>query len=163
MFAFLRSLNAGEIKFAERFVNDFISKVPENERHNTLSFANASLEFSKKNFNASLKYLSVPAYNNLSEKLFANRLYLQIYYELGLNEAFFYTADSFKHLIEYESSFNKESKQTRLNFINFAVKLFRLKIKETDTPANELKREIMGSKILGSKWLIEKLYETEKG
>lgn len=162
MYAFLRALNAGEIHFAEQFVKDFISKVSKNERSNTSCFANASLEFSKKNFNASLKFLSVPAYNNLSEKLFANRLYLQIYYELGLNEPFFYTADSFKHLIEYESSFNTESKQTRLNFINFAVKLFRLKYKEIEISVKELKREIMASKVMGSKWLLEKLSEAEK-
>ncbi len=162
MYAFLRTLSAWEIHFAEQFVNNYISKVPEKERPNTLSFANAAILVHKRDFKTALKYLSVPTYNNFSEKLFVNRLYLQIYYELSLSEPFFYTADSFKHLIIYESSFNKDSKKIRLNFINFAVKLFRLKIKETDIPLEQIKREIMSSKTSGCNWVLEKVKELEK-
>ncbi len=161
MYAFITSLRAGEVRFAEDLIKNHKDKIPEKERHNIINHAYAELSIKNKDFKSALKLLSVQKYNNVAEKLRANHMYIKIYYELGLSEEFFYNVDSFKHLIKNESSLNKEIKTIREKFIKYTVILFRLKLNEIDIPIDELKIDIMRSKILGNKWLLEKVNELE--
>ena len=162
MYAFITSVRAGEIKFAEKFLNDYKSKIHHKERENVINHANAELAFEKGDFNAALKYLSVPKYNNIGEKLRANQMYIKIYYELQLSEPFFYSVDSYRHYIKDEASLSQEVKVLRENFISFTSRLFKIRINETSTTIKQLKKEIMNSKILGGKWLLSKVAELEK-
>jgi hypothetical protein len=161
MFAFLSALRAGDIAYAEKFLNDCKSKINRREQENVVNHALAELALEKKDFNAALKYLSVPKYNNVAEKLRANQMYIKIYFELKQSEQLFYTADSFMHLIRDEASLSKEIKVIRENFVKFTLQVYRYSLGETKKTLLEIRKDIMNTKILGNKWLLRKLDELE--
>lgn len=161
MYACIAALRAGEIAYAETFIENYKDSLPPEIRNNILNHAYAELEIERKNFERALELLVLTKYTNVAEKLRANHMYIKIYYELGMSEQFFYNIDSFRRLIKNEPSINRETKQIRENFIKFAVILFKVKLKETATLPDEIKNEIMSSKIMGHKWLIEKISEFE--
>lgn len=162
IYAVISSLRAGKLTFAEKLINDYSKMLPAGVSANVLDHAKAELEIEKGNYEKALKFLAVSRYNNIAEKLRANHMYVKIYYELGLSEQFFYSVDSFRHLIKNESSLNAGVKRIRENFIKFTVKLFRVKLKETANTASEVKKEIIKTQVTGSKWLLDKVKELEK-
>ncbi len=117
----------------------------------------------RKDYQTALKLLSLPKYNSINEKLRANHMYIKIYFETGAIEEFFYQVNSFQQIMRNVTSLSKETGIIpRNNFIKFTTKLFKLKLNELDTTLDELKMEIMKSKLLGNKWLLEKVCELEK-
>jgi len=160
MYAFLSAVRVGEISYAEKMIEKYGKMLPDDERSNILNHAGAELALVKRDYQTALKLLSLPKYNSLNEKLRANHMYIKIYYETGNNDQFFYQVSSFNQLMRNVTSLSKETGIIpRTNFIKFTTKLFKLRLNEIDTPIDELKREIMNSKILGNKWLLEKVDE----
>jgi len=159
IYAVIASLRAGKMKFAGELMSDYAKLLPPGDSDNVLEHAYAEIEIEKGNYSKALKHLAVSKYNNIAEKLRANHMYLKIYYEQGLSEQFFYSIDSFKHLIKNELSLSKGVKQLRENFIKYAVKLFRIKLSESAEDPGTVKREILKTPIMGNKWLLKKADE----
>jgi len=162
MYACITALRAGETAYAEEFIEKYKDSLPAELKDNILTHAYAELEIERKNYEKALEHLALTKYSNVAEKLRANHMYIKIYYELEMSELFFYNVDSFKRLIRNEPSINRETKLLRENFIKFAVILFKLKLKENNSSPDEIKNEIMSSRIMGHKWLIEKINELER-
>jgi len=159
IYAVITSLRAGKMKFAVELMSDYAKLLPPGDSDNVLEHAFAEIEIEKGNYSKALKHLAVSKYNNIAEKLRANHMYLKIYYEQGLSEQFFYSIDSFKHLIKNELSLSKGVKQLRENFIKYAVKLFRIKLNESAEDPGAVKKEILKTPIMGNKWLLKKANE----
>lgn len=160
MYAFLSAVRVGETGYAEEMIEKYGKMIPADERSNILNHAGAELALVRKDYQKALKLLAVPKYSSINEKLRANHMYIKIYYETGDSEQFFYQVNSFNQLIRNITSLSRETGIIpRTNFIKFTTKLFKLRLNEIDTPIDELKREIMNSKILGNKWLLEKVDE----
>ncbi|MBE2217441.1 MAG: hypothetical protein IAE90_04505 [Ignavibacteria bacterium] len=159
IYAVITSLRAGKMKFAGELLSDYAKLLPPGDSDNVLEHAFAEIEIEKGNYNKALKHLAVSKYNNIAEKLRAKHMYLKIYYEQGLSEQFFYSIDSFKHLIKNEVSLSKGTKQLRENFIKYAVKLFRIKLNESAEDPGAVKKEILKTPIMGNKWLLKKADE----
>jgi len=162
MYAFLTAIKAGEIKFAEKFIEKYKDMVPENERSNVVNHARAELEFVKENFEKALEYLSIPKYNNISEKLRANNMYLRIYYELERSDQFFYQIDSFKHFLKNVKSLSSNLIKVRQNFVKYILILYKIKLGEMETDFEVLKKEIAGSQLVNYKWIMKKLNKLEE-
>ncbi len=161
MYAFLTAIKANEIVFAEKFLEKYKDLIPENERFNVVNHASAELELIKKNYEKALEYLNIPKYNNVSEKLRANNMYLRIYYELGRSDQFFYQIDSFKHLLKNVRSLSSNLIKVRQNFVKYIYILYKNKLGEMKTDLSVLKIEINNSQLLYSKWIMKKLDELE--
>ncbi len=162
MYAFLTATKAGEVKFAEDFIKKYGNMIPESERYNAVNHAYAELEMIKKNYEKSLEYLALPRYNNLSEKMRANNMYLRLYYELGRSEQFFYSVDSFKHMLERETSLSSSTKRVRVNFVKYVSALYRIRLGETKTDISRLRKKIENTETFYNKWLLEKISELEE-
>ncbi len=162
MYYCIAALRAGETDSAEKFIENYKGKLPAEIKDNILNHAYAELEIERKNFEKALELLALTKYTNVAEKLRANHMYIKIYYELEMSELFFYNIESFKRLIKNEPSISRETKQIRENFIKYAAMLFKVKLNETDSSPDEIKNEIMSSKVMGHKWLIEKINELER-
>ncbi|MBK8553972.1 MAG: hypothetical protein IPL53_24170 [Ignavibacteria bacterium] len=162
MYAFLTAIKAGEIVFAEKFIDKYKDMVPENERSNVVNHARAELEFVKENYEKALEYLSIPKYNNVSEKLRANNMYLRIYYELEWSDQFFNQIDSFKHFLKNVKSLSTNLIKVRQNFVKYILILYKIKLGEMKTDFSVLKKEIADSQLVNYKWIMKKLSKLEQ-
>lgn len=162
MYAFLTATKAKELVFAEKFIEKYKEMIPENERYNVVNHAYAELEMAKENYEKALEYLALPRYNNISEKLRANNMYLKIYYELDRSEQFFYQVDSFKHLLKNEQSLSSHLKIVRSNFVKFIYTLYKIRLGELKADFPNIRKEISDSQSIYNKWLLEKVNELEK-
>ena len=159
---FSMAFNAGEIKFAEDFIEKYKSMVAGKDKENVVKHVYANLAIYKKDYGAALDYLSTSSYQHINDKWTVKQMYLSIYYETNNYEQFSYVADSIKHLIKEEGSWNENLIIPIRNFINCLTKLFKIKLEETDIPLDELRHEVNNSKIISRKWLLEKITELEK-
>ena len=159
---FSMAFNAGEIKFAEEFIEKHKSLVTGKEKDNVVKHVYANLAIYKKDFYAALDYLSDCSYQHLNDKWAVKQMYMTIYYELDNYEQFLYVADSMKHLIKDEGSWNENLIIPIRNFINSFTRIFKVKMGEKDIPLDEIKKEVLESKIISRKWLLEKIKEQEK-
>ncbi|MBK9334410.1 MAG: hypothetical protein IPM96_18880 [Ignavibacteria bacterium] len=91
---FSKAFNAGEIKYAEDFIEKYKDFVAGDEKVSVVNHVYATLEIHKKNYDAALKYLEKSAYQHLNDKWSVKNMYLTIYYEKNEYEHFLYTVDS---------------------------------------------------------------------
>lgn len=159
---FSMAFNAGEIQFAEDFIEKHKSLVSGKDSENVVKHVYANLAIYKKEYDSALEYLSTSSYQHLNDKWAVKQMYLTIYYETNNFEQFLYVADSMKHLIKDEGSWNENLIIPIRNFINYLIKLFKIKLGEKDIRLDEIKKEILESKIISRKWLLEKIAELEK-
>ncbi len=159
---FSMAFNAGEIQFAEDFIEKHKSLVSGKDSENVVKHVYANLAIYKKEYDSALEYLSTSSYQHLNDKWAVKQMYLTIYYETNNFEQFLYIADSMKHLIKDEGSWNENLIIPIRNFINYLIKLFKIKLGEKDIRLDEIKKEIIESKIISRKWLLEKIAELEK-
>ncbi len=159
---FSMAFAAGETEFAENFIENHKSIIAGKDKDNIVKHAYANLAIFKKDFDAALRHLSTSSYQHLNDKWTVKQMYLTIYYETNNYEQFSYVADSIKHLIKEEGSWNENLIIPIRNFINILTKLFKIKLGESGVPLDELKYEIESSKIISRKWLLEKAAELEK-
>lgn len=159
---FFRALNAKEINFAEKFIEDHKDKLTVKDKENIINHAYASLAMSKKEYEKALHYLSMASYKSLNDKLTANVMQLQIYYDADMHEQFFYSVDRFKHILTEEEHADKELLIIFKNFVSYSTKIYRMKLGEINIPHDELKQEIKNSRIIARGWLLEKVIELKK-
>lgn len=158
---FAKALNAGEIVFADKFIEKYKSMVSGEERESVVNHIYASLEIYKKNYDTALKYLEKAAYLHLNDKWSVKNMYLTVYYELNEYKLFFYTVDSIKHLISESGLWNDNLIIPIRNFLNISTKLFKKKIGEADISLEELKHQTLNTKVRARKWLLDKIEELE--
>ena len=158
---FFRAFNAGEIEYAEKFIERNKKFVYGSEKDSVISHAYAHLALHKNDFENAMKHLLNASYKNPNDKITVNYMYLRIYFETNNHEQFFYCTDSFRHLLKNEKSLSKELINVCNNFIKFTEKLFKLKLNEIKLEPAEIKNEILKSEVIGRKWLLEKAVELE--
>lgn len=156
---FMMAFNAGEIEFAEDFVTEYKNLITGEDMDAVINHIYAQLALHKKDYEKALKYLSIASYRHINDKMTIKFVYLKIYYEMNDFEQFSYCADSLKHLIKEEGSFNENIAMPIRSFIKHSTRIFRAKLKELNIPADELKREVLKSKTIMRKWLLEKTDE----
>ena len=156
---FSKAMNAGELNFAEDFIDRYRLIVAGEESESVVNHAYANLEISRKNYDTALKYLEKASYKHLNDKWSVKNMYLIIYYELNEYKQFFYTVDNIKHLIRDAGLWNDNLVIPIRNFLNISVKLFKKKLGEADISKEELKHEILDTKVRARKWLLEKIGE----
>lgn len=156
---FFKAFNAGEIDFAEKFIEDHKALIIGKDKESIIRHAYANIAVFRKDYDKALEHLSHASYQHLNDKWLVKQMYLKIYFEQNDFEKFSYVTDSMKHLIKEEGVWNEHLIVPIRNFINFLTKVFRAKLKEIEISSEELKNEILHSKIIARKWLLEKIDE----
>lgn len=159
---FFRALNAKEIFFAEKFIEDNKEKLKLKDKEQIINHAYACLAMDKKEYDKALHYLSFASYKTLNDKATVNVMRLQIYYDASMHEQFFYAVDSFKHLLDADEHVSKDQVILFKNFIAFLTKLYRVKLREINIPSDELINEIKNSTFISRAWLVDKVKELDR-
>ncbi|CAN5501919.1 hypothetical protein BH10BAC5_BH10BAC5_27090 [soil metagenome] len=159
---FFMAFEAGEIQFAENFIEKYRNIIAGKDSEHVVNHAYANIAYHKKDYEAALTYLSNASYQHINDKWIIKEMQLKIYYEINNYDGFSYVADSIKHLIKEEGSWNENLIIPIRSFVNFSTRLFKMKLGGSKGRLDELKKDISEAKIIRRKWLMEKVEELEK-
>ncbi|MFZ1322121.1 MAG: hypothetical protein WAT71_11255 [Ignavibacteria bacterium] len=158
---FFMAFNAGEIGFAGKFLDKYKTFLTGKDCVNIVNHAYAQLSIFNKDYDNALKFLESASYKHINDKWMIKNMYLKIFYETGKYEEFKYCTDSIKHMIKEEGSWNDNLIIPIRNFMKISTKLFRARLGELNISADEIKKEILNTKVIGRNWLISKADELE--
>ena len=114
---------AGEFEWAEKFIEDYKSTIPAEERENVLNFCYGAIEHKKGNLEKALKYFSKSNFSNYILKVQVKILLCRVYYELEMYEQTLSMIDTFKHYLVREKMFVDEQKEAYLGFLKILTQL----------------------------------------
>ncbi len=133
-----RSALLGETKWLEEFIEKYTSELHIKHRENMKLFSNAFLNFSKKNFERSLEFISQIDLDIFIFKMDARILMLELFYELSYNEQSYSLIDSTSHYLKDTKDFSESIKAVCRNFLKNYRELLRLR--SSAAGANEVEQ-----------------------
>jgi|GEM_PF-3415555 len=157
--------NLGKHEKIKHRMNNFIGKLPEDERDTMNIIAMAHLHFAKSEYRNSLEFIAVMKQDVFVFKYSLKNLQMMCYYELNDYESFCFALDSYKHLVSKNKSVNEIWKISVTNFFNIMNKLFPLKENFDQYEIDKLKQSINESNVNKKVWLnlkIEELMNLDK-
>lgn len=151
------ALRLGEIKFAEKFINDYKNKMNREVREDTYNYCLANILFSKKKFSSSLEAISKINFSFPLHKYLVKNLTLKIYFELNEADSIFSLIDSYKHILKRDKSVPQNVRMLITNFANFIREMIRIKNGEKKLEDIEvrIKKSVTAEKL----WLLSKVSE----
>ncbi len=152
----------GKYEWAERFISEFQSKLPESSRENTVRYNLAQLYFYQKKYEDVISLLQEVEYEDVFYNLNSKTLLLATYYEMEELDPLYSLFDSFRAFINRNKSIAKEKKKEFLDLIKFTKKLTKL-IDGDQKGLAKLRDEFNNAEggIASKNWLAEKIAAKE--
>jgi hypothetical protein len=149
-----------QFDWAKNFIDTFKDKLPPVQEDYLYLYTLANYYFSTKEFNHALEVLAKIKDNKNQYALIANKLKMQILYELKDFETLLYIIDSYRHFLKnYCKIFIETNPKINLNFVRYLKRLVDIQSGKKIKP-DELRFEIQHETVITSKhWLIEKATE----
>lgn len=152
-------LRLKEFNWIEAFITDYAPLLPENQRHNSLSFNLAQLYFYQKKYDLVIKTLQSVEYDDYIYNLNSKTMLICTYYDTGETDALFFLFDSFRAFLNRNNEIPEARKVLYRNFVSIAKKLARMTPKD-EKAKQKLTLELEQMNNVASKnWLLEKLAE----
>jgi hypothetical protein len=139
----------------EKFITEFLEKIPSDKRENCYNFGMAHVCFIKGEYILSINF------QYFDMKYYVKNLQMMNYYELDNYEAFILAFDSYKHFTGKNKNVPKIWKVKTSAFYNTVKSLFHLRDKYEEYKFINLKKEITESLASRKTWLLKKLDELE--
>lgn len=163
--AYIRIFTAvGDIKTTEKFIMKWRYHIPEEQKSNCINYAEALIQYTRKNFEKALYSIAKVVPSSAIEKLQVKVLCLKMLTEVGNLDQARTHAESFKHFLLNNSEISNEYKILLKNFLNNYIKLVNIKElnnrKDRKSEAKILlkKAEKLNGNYFGVKiWLIEQI------
>ena len=152
------ALEIGEYVWAKEFMDTYKDHiVGDNQTKDQYHFNLAKYFFARGQFEDALACLP-PIFQNLDIQLFARRLELKSYYEIG-SDLLFYKLDAFKMYINRASKkiLSDDTRERNTNFVNILFQITQSKPGDPNRKEIILKRIHEKSILTDKKWLIEKV------
>lgn len=156
------ALRAGRYDWAEQFIQNYYTKIPESHRDNAFTFNLASLYFYKKEYDKVLEQLRTVENEDFMYSLDSKTYLLLSYYELDEIEPLYFLMDSFRVFLNRQKDLTNDRKKRYLDLIKYIKRL--TKIFDKDRKAiDKIKSELSANTaVAGRTWLLEKIAELEK-
>ena len=158
MNAVITATRLNEIQWAEEFITrygEYLDPVYKNE---TIDLTNAMLFFAKKQFEPALKEIQKINFDDCHHKMHLRNLTLQIYFELGYYESAISLIDSYRHFLRREKSLSDFYRDYNENFVKYFFDILKLKMGESNIPADELKHNLENANEFANKdWIMNKI------
>ncbi len=154
------ALSLGEIKWAERFVSEYTTKLKREHQKTMNALAMGYICYAKKNYAESLEFLNKVEFIDIRDKLHVRILSAKAYYELNKSELLYYYIDSSKHFIGNNTAIEKNTKDAYVKFFNYLKKLLTYKESNDLKKLKELREDIdldKNIRLRHNKWLLEKI------
>ena len=153
----IAGLRLNKIAWVENFTKKYSSKLINEFKSDTVSLVKALISFKKKEYNASIEYLSHVNYQNSYYYLKSKETLMQIYYEQKEYEAMQSLIDSTRHYLKRRRDVLSIHYDRYIMFLKFLGLL--LKGKESDRSMRiVLKKELKkNNNVIAREWLVEKV------
>ncbi len=157
---------AGDAELAGKFINDYSSKLPEDQLENCLNFANAYIAHSIGDLKTALTCISKVNFPLAILKVQVKIMQVQVCFQLGYFEETRSLVDSFRKSLVKEEIISELFKNSILDFLRSTISLINLK-EETDVQKKQYEFEKLKDTILNSQlnpfgikfWLEDRMYE----
>lgn len=152
----------GELLWTEKFIEEYSSKIKEDDRDEMTTLCKANLAFYQNDLNGALQKIAGMKFKNAHYGLQARFIQLQCYYELEEYQDLFYNlVRSFSTFLKRNQDFSEYLKNASMNFIRYS-NILKKKADQKLSVNQSLYNEINGESTLVCKsWLIQKLNELE--
>lgn len=150
----------GNYKWAEQFINDFKSKLPEDFRKNAVSYTLARLYFFQKEYNKVIELLQEVEYEDVNYNIGSKVFLLKIYFELDQTEPLFSIMESFRVYLTRHKEIPLPKRRNYFNLIKFTKKLINIMPKDKKK-LDKVKLEIEKTESAIDPWILEKIKEKE--
>lgn len=148
--------------WCETFVKEHYRYVHPDFREDAYTFNLGVILFNKKKYEAAHEMLIKTEMKDLHYDINRRTILLKIFYELNEEIALVNHAESYKAFIRKNKSFQKENKESLINFINLSLGLFKLKNKFSKSTKETFRKKInKQTAIFNKKWLLQKLEEVK--
>jgi len=120
----------------------------------------ARINFARKYYSESLKYLSKINPESAGVKIDYKSLMIMVHYELGNYEYVISQLDSFKHFIRRTKTISRDSKPYFRDFIFFVERFIKFMNNRNKTYIDTIEYKIKNSeRVVNKTWLIQKVKE----
>lgn len=156
-------LEVSKFDEAEKFINEYGTKLPETEQNFWINFSYASLKCYLEDQDSALNYLTkIKRLRNSMEKLNFKGLELKIFYEARMFEQAETSLDAFMHLIQEEKLLSGLNKEVFRKYCYYYKKLLLLNFGRKSTNPVSLMNELSKTpNVMQKNWLIKKIKEIE--
>ncbi len=161
----ITGLDAGEIDWVEKFIEQFKADLDEINRENSYNLCRSLLFYHNKQYDEALKWAASVKTDDLSYKHQLKSLYLKIYFDMNETEPFYSHIDSYRHFLLNEKHIPEITRNVINSYVNYTKKLFDIKsrITEKDYDLFKIRNDISDSKAMINKsWLLERIDKIEK-
>jgi hypothetical protein len=144
----------------ELFVNKYRHRFVPKDRTSYENYCYAVLEYSRKNYDNALSFLSKNNLSNLLIKIDSRLLMFRIYYDAGYVEAEYYLLDSFRHYLK-NNNIPDQRRTNLLTITDLHSKLLKVKLSKNKESIFKLNKEI-DERVLSTHnrfWFNDKLEE----
>lgn len=160
---FKSALMESEIKWAEKFLGEFVKYIEPKFRDNFYNFFMSELKFESKEFEESLNFHSKINFDAVIQKFDYRLLQLKLYYELGYYEEAIYAFDSVRKFTRGKHDIPKIQVTFFENSLKYYLKLLNIKVGiDKKTEPEFLLRQLNKEKDIHKKWFEEKIGELTK-
>lgn len=149
------ALDAGDLKFAEDFKEEYSKYLFIPEKVHLIEFCNANIAYAKKEYAKALQTMAKINFSNVLQRFSLRNLYLKIFYENEMHEQAFLNLDSYYHTLKREKTLPADVLKLYTTFLSLYKKLLKLKLSPNKSEAFLLAGSIKRSDTVAKSWLIK--------
>lgn len=152
------ALRLNKYEWAESFLKSNKEKIHSNEVY---SWNLSALLYEKGDWEQALDLLTETKYDDIFYQLSTKRLLIKIYYKLGYEELLHSFINTFRVFIS-RKVLTGTDKETNQQFLNFALKLIKLRSDDREAAENLLNKLEQTYKVADKNWIVGELKELIK-
>lgn len=154
-----QAISAKDYDWAEKFLNDYKSKLPPGTPDDTYNICMARSSFERKNYESTLKFISRMKIDNVMTRTHVATLSIRCYYELGYYEEALSGAEALRQFHKKNKVLPAHLKKPLIDFAKYASRLIKSKASGKKIP-EEIYLSALNSPSFNSKiWIIDKMKE----
>jgi len=153
------ALQLGHIEWAEKFVENYYTKVNESEQENTYNFNYARIYFEKQDYKTAMRQLLKVSYEDSFYASTGRILLIKCYYELNDELPLLSSCGSLSQFLHRNKEFTKQRVENNLHFIKYVKTLQNNRLSGTKDYFRKLKLKVSDSTVVQKEWLLKKIEE----
>ena len=155
----VQAINAKDYQWAEKFLNEFKSKLPPGSGEDTFNACMARCCFEKGNYDGCLAFLAKMKIDNIMTRLNISTLYIRSYYELGYYEEAASAIESMRIFLLQNKQLTPQVKRTMSDFIKNARLVVKAKSLQKKLSEEHYLRAQRSAGHNSKSWILEKMKE----
>jgi len=133
-------LRLQEYDWTSQFIHEYAEMLPEEERHNAVTYNLAALYYDQGQYDRALQQLQDVEFTHAFYHIAAKIVQLKIYYELEETEAFLALAEATRKYLKRNRDLSDYQVQSNSNFLKLTQKLYQLHLKDGYISASDFQK-----------------------